>query len=236
MGKVLIPQDIVEAGKALLREHGHEVIVGSAFDVETMKREVADCDAILARTASFTAEVFEAGKKLKVIGRHGVGYDNIDVKKATELGIRVVYTPEANANTVAELALGFIIALARNVLINDKATRANDFEIRNRLKGSDLASKFGVLGLVQSMSKELAQYNITVNAVCPGMVKTAMQDREVKWEAELRGIENPEEVREEYIKATPLGRLCMPEDVAICTFIKFHFSKQLNFFFLKPIV
>lgn len=76
------------------------------------------------------------------------------------------------------------------------------------------ASKFAVLGLVQSMSKELAQYNITVNAVCPGMVKTAMQDREVVWEAKLRGIENAEEVRQEYIDMTPLKRLCTPEDVA----------------------
>lgn len=76
------------------------------------------------------------------------------------------------------------------------------------------ASKFGVLGLVQSMAKELAPYGITVNAVCPGMVKTGMQDREVQWEAELRGIADPENVRQEYIKSTPLGRLCMPEDVA----------------------
>lgn len=76
------------------------------------------------------------------------------------------------------------------------------------------ASKFGVLGLVQSMAKELAPYGITVNAVCPGMVKTGMQDREVQWEAELRGIADPEIVRQEYIKLTPLGRLCMPEDVA----------------------
>ncbi len=76
------------------------------------------------------------------------------------------------------------------------------------------ASKFGVLGLVQSMAKELAPYGITVNAVCPGMVKTGMQDREVQWEAELRGITDPEIVTQEYIKSTPLGRLCMPEDVA----------------------
>ena len=56
--------------------------------------------------------------------------------------------PEANANTVAELALGFIIRISRNVLINDKATRANDFEIRNRLKGSDLAGKtLAIIGL-----------------------------------------------------------------------------------------
>ncbi len=76
------------------------------------------------------------------------------------------------------------------------------------------ASKFGVLGLVQSMAKELAQFDITVNCVCPGMVKTGMQDRETRWEASLRGIDDPEKVRQEYIDMTPLGRLCLPEDVA----------------------
>lgn len=148
MGKILIPQDIVEEGKELLRQHGHEVIVGSAHDIETMKKEVADCDAILARTASFTAEVLEAGKKLKVISRHGVGYDNIDVKRAKELGIRVTYTPEANANTVAEMAIGFIISLARNLVLMDSATRNGDFSIRNRIRGFDLeGKKLSIIGL-----------------------------------------------------------------------------------------
>lgn len=76
------------------------------------------------------------------------------------------------------------------------------------------ASKFGVLGLVQAMSRELAPFGITCNAVCPGFVSTGMQDREVKWEAELRGINDPEDVRREYIAMTPLGRLCTPQDVA----------------------
>ena len=76
------------------------------------------------------------------------------------------------------------------------------------------ASKFAVVGLTESMAKELAPEGINVNAVCPGFVKTAMQDREVVWEAKLRGIENVEEVRKEYVKLTPMGRLSVPEDVA----------------------
>lgn len=76
------------------------------------------------------------------------------------------------------------------------------------------ASKFAVVGFTQAIAKELAPYGINVNAVCPGFVKTSMQDREVVWEAKLRGIDDPEKVREEYIKQTPLGRLCYPEDVA----------------------
>ena len=76
------------------------------------------------------------------------------------------------------------------------------------------ASKFAVVGFTQSIAKELAPYRINVNAVCPGFVRTSMQEREIAWEAKLQNIEEPEKVREEYIKQTPLGRLCYPEDVA----------------------
>lgn len=76
------------------------------------------------------------------------------------------------------------------------------------------ASKFAVVGFTQSIAKELAPYGINVNSVCPGFVKTSMQEREIAWEAKLQNIKKPEKVREEYIKQTPLGRLCYPEDVA----------------------
>lgn len=76
-----------------------------------------------------------------------------------------------------------------------------------------VASKFAVVGLTQAMAYELAPYGIRVNCVCPGYVATAMQEREVAWEAKLRGI-TPEEVRQLYVKDTPLGRIETPEDVA----------------------
>ena len=75
------------------------------------------------------------------------------------------------------------------------------------------ASKFAVVGLTQSVAKAVAGEGIRVNAVCPGFVRTAMQEREVVWEAELRGT-TPEAVRQGYIDATPLGRIEEPEDVA----------------------
>jgi NAD(P)-dependent dehydrogenase (short-subunit alcohol dehydrogenase family) len=76
------------------------------------------------------------------------------------------------------------------------------------------ASKFAVVGFIQAVAKELAEYGITANAVCPGFVKTEMQDREILWEAKLRGMDDPDAVRREYIDMTPLGRLCTPQDVA----------------------
>lgn len=75
------------------------------------------------------------------------------------------------------------------------------------------ASKFAVLGWTQALAREMAPHGIRVNAVCPGFVRTAMQHREVAWEAELRGI-TPDQVIEDYICQTPLGRLEEPEDVA----------------------
>lgn len=91
------------------------------------------------------------------------------------------------------------------------------------------ASKFAVIGFTQAAAKELAPYGIRVNAVCPGFVKTPMQDREVVWEAKLRGIDDPEKVREEYVKQTPLGRLCYPEDVArVVLFLASDYSRFMT--------
>ncbi|MCG6535429.1 MAG: hypothetical protein L7F78_12225 [Syntrophales bacterium LBB04] len=98
--QVLIPQDVAQPGKDYLRERGYEIKMGSGITAEAIMADVVECDAILARTAPFPAKVLEAGKKLKVISRHGVGYDNIDVARATELGIWVTFAPEALSNTV----------------------------------------------------------------------------------------------------------------------------------------
>jgi NAD(P)-dependent dehydrogenase (short-subunit alcohol dehydrogenase family) len=75
------------------------------------------------------------------------------------------------------------------------------------------ASKFAVVGLTQAVAQELAPQGIRVNAVCPGWVVTSMQEREIVWEGQLRSMQ-PEAVRDEYLRAIPLGRLELPDDVA----------------------
>ena len=90
------------------------------------------------------------------------------------------------------------------------------------------ASKFAVVGFTQALAREVAKYGIRVNAVCPGFVKTGMQDREVQWEAKLRKI-SPEKVMQEYIDMTPLGRLEKPEDVAdVVTFLASNNSRFMT--------
>ena len=76
-----------------------------------------------------------------------------------------------------------------------------------------VASKFAVVGLTQAMAGELAEHAITVNAVCPGYVRTSMQEREIAWEAKLRGLKH-EEIERLYVDDTPLARLQTPDDVA----------------------
>jgi D-3-phosphoglycerate dehydrogenase len=143
---VLIPQDVVEEGKKYLTDRGYTIKPGKGVTARQIAEDVVDCDAILARTAPFPKEVLDAGKKLRVIARHGVGCDNIDVKTATERGIYVTFTPEANAASVAEYTIGMVICLARYFLASDKAVRSGNWELRNRLPAVDLAGK--TLGLV----------------------------------------------------------------------------------------
>ena len=145
---VLIPQPIAEEGKDYLRERGYEVKVGSGHTVEIIKEDVKGCDAILIRTALLPAKVLHAEKRLKVIGRHGVGVDNIDLEAATELGIYVTNAPESNSNSVAEQAMGLMVACARNYSLCDREIRKGNFEIRDQIRGVDLEGKIvGIVGL-----------------------------------------------------------------------------------------
>ncbi|HBR02050.1 MAG TPA: phosphoglycerate dehydrogenase [Ruminiclostridium sp.] len=167
--KVVIPQDITGAGKDYLREKGYEVVVGSGkTDLGTLKAEVADADALLVRTAPYPAEVIDAAPRLKAIGRHGVGVDNIDVAHCTKKGIWVTFAPESNANSVAEHAMGLIFALAHNIVYMDGQTRAGNWEIRNKVKGSDLAGKvLGIVGVgrIGSLLGEKAAFGVKMKVI-----------------------------------------------------------------------
>ena len=166
--KILIPQDIAEEGKDWLREKGYEIKMGSGVTVEAIRQDVVDCDAILARTAPFPAEVLEAGVKLRVISRHGVGVDNIDIKHAEQLGIWVTNAPESNAGSVAEHTLGLIIAAARNYSLCEREFRNGNFDIRNQAIGVDLEGKIlGVLGLgkIGSLVARKAAYGLDMKPI-----------------------------------------------------------------------
>jgi D-3-phosphoglycerate dehydrogenase len=148
MKKVLIPQDINECGKKFLRDKGYTVIMGSGFDAGTIKKEVADCDAIIARTAPYPADVIAAGKKLRIIARYGVGTDNIDVAAAEKQGVYVTIAKNCNSISVAEHTITLLLAVAKNIPYCDTGVRKGKWELRNTLPGVELRGKvLGIIGL-----------------------------------------------------------------------------------------
>lgn len=104
----------------------------------------------------------------------------------------------------------FLASGRKGVIVNTASLAA---KVGAPLLAHYSASKFAVLGWTQALAKEMAPHGIRVNAVCPGFVRTSMQDREIVWEAELRKM-TPEAVFAEYVALTPLGRIEEPEDVA----------------------
>ncbi len=143
--KILIVQPIHERGMQVFDE-GFDVRVASDPSAATVIKEIKGVEGVVVRMAPFTREIIEAADVLKVIGRHGVGVDTIDIQAATEKGIVVVNTPNANATSVAEHTLTAIGALAKRVVTYDRAIREERWELRNSYGAVDLDGK--ILGLV----------------------------------------------------------------------------------------
>ena len=145
--KILIVQAIHDRGVQVFDDR-FDVRVASDPSVATVIREIEGVAGVVVRTAPFPREIIEAAKCLKVIGRHGVGVDNIDVKAATEKGIVVVYTPNATTTSVVEMTLTMLGALAKQLCVRDQATREGRWEIRNSYSSVDLDGKtLGLIGL-----------------------------------------------------------------------------------------
>ncbi|MCC8126774.1 MAG: hydroxyacid dehydrogenase [Clostridiales bacterium] len=140
-GKILLPQDMSKVGKDYLTERGYEIVMGSGTDEASMMKDIADCDGLIIRVPPVTANILRAGKKLKVVGRHGVGVDNIDVAAATELGIRVTNGPESNCEEVAEHAMTMLLALEHRLRDYDSAVRTGNWNARNQIRGASVTGK-----------------------------------------------------------------------------------------------
>ena len=115
MTKVLVAEKIAAAGIALLLEK-FEVDVKTDLTPEQLVEQIPAYDALIVRSATQASrEVIEAGRNLKIIGRAGVGVDNVDVDAATRRGIVVANAPEATVVSAAEQTIGLLVALARNI-------------------------------------------------------------------------------------------------------------------------
>ncbi len=115
---------------------------------EDLLKVIGDYDAIIIRSGTkVTAQVIEAGKKLKVVGRAGVGVDNVDVEAATRHGVLVMNTPGGNTVSAAEHAMAMMLALARNIVWADASLKSGKWE-RGKFMGTELNGKtLGIVGI-----------------------------------------------------------------------------------------
>ena len=112
--RVLLPQPILPEGYEYLRSHGFEAVDGRGFTEEDIIADIGDCDAMIVRTAKITAKILDAAPRLKIIARHGAGYDGVDLEAAKRRGVLVCTAGGANSISVAELAIFYMLYCARN--------------------------------------------------------------------------------------------------------------------------
>ncbi|MEQ1704094.1 MAG: hydroxyacid dehydrogenase, partial [Ilumatobacteraceae bacterium] len=146
MARILVTDEIAEGGLDRLRAAGHEVVV--QLDLSQLLTAVRGAQALIIRSATqVTAEVLEAGSELLVVGRAGIGLDNVDVPEATRRGVMVVNAPQSNIISAAEHTMALLLAQARNVPQAHAALIAGRWE-RTRWEGVELADKtLAVVGL-----------------------------------------------------------------------------------------
>jgi D-3-phosphoglycerate dehydrogenase len=145
--KILVADPIAEEGLQSLRSHA-QVDIKTKLEPEQLKAIIGDYDALIVRSQTkVRTEVIESGKKLKVIGRAGVGTDNIDVDAATKKGIVVVNAPTGNTVAAAEHTIALMLALARNVPQANSRLKSGKWQ-REEMIGSELRNKtLGIIGL-----------------------------------------------------------------------------------------
>lgn len=146
--KVLIPRTVASEGIDYLEANGCEVDARNGMSAEELENAIEDYDAVLLRTDMLDEKIIRLADRLKIIARHGVGFDNIDIEAAAAKGIYVSYTPAANINSVAEHVTGLILAVSRQLVKVDKAVRNGDFAVRDTSYGTEIKGKvLGIVGL-----------------------------------------------------------------------------------------
>lgn len=165
MPKVLISDKLAEEGIELLQKH-FDVDVKTDLEKEELIKIIGEYDALAVRSQTkVTADVLEAAKNLKIVGRAGVGVDNIDVQTATQKGIIVVNSPAGNTIAAAELAMAMMLSLSRNIPQGHNSLRAGEWK-RSKFLGVELYGKtLGVYGLGKigtEVAKRAASFEMDV--------------------------------------------------------------------------
>ncbi|HEY2998826.1 MAG TPA: NAD(P)-dependent oxidoreductase, partial [Acidimicrobiales bacterium] len=148
MARILVTEKIADGGLQRLRDVGHVVDVRLGLSPDELIGVVPGAAGLIIRSATqVTREVLEAGDELVVVGRAGIGLDNVDVNAATDRGVMVVNAPQSNILSAAEHTMALLLAQARNIPQAHAALRAGRWE-RSRWEGVEVHGKvLGIVGL-----------------------------------------------------------------------------------------
>ena len=146
--KILLPQEIMAEGRKLLEDAGHELIMGRGFETQDVLEDMKKYqpDAMIVRITPITREVIEANPNLKVIVRHGAGFDTVDLKACEDNNVQTLYAPVANSTSVAETALLLMFETSRNVTVLHKTWVTDFYKAKLKVRKNTLSGK--TLGLV----------------------------------------------------------------------------------------
>lgn len=164
--KVLILEPIHRDGIELLRKYCEVIELNGKANIEDLKGLISDVDIIVSRGfIKIDEKLIKSACKLKVIVVHGVGVDHIDLKAAEGAGVKVVNTPEALTETVAEFTIGMLISILRRIPQADKAVRSSQWDRKYRdLVGTDLSGKIvGIIGfgrIGSAVARRLKPFNV----------------------------------------------------------------------------
>ena len=131
--KVAVLGKVDQKGLSFLRENEFKVIEIENFEIQNLKEQLKDVDGILLRTTRLDKEILQHCDNLKIISRHGVGYDNVDLDFLNENKIALCITSTSNAVSVAEHVLSFFIYLTKNLSLSDSLVKEGNFEKRSNL-------------------------------------------------------------------------------------------------------
>lgn len=147
--RILLTDKIREIGVDYFKKAGMEVVLAPDPKPETILSMAADFDGMVSRNTFIGKDIFDKAPRLRAVASHGVGTDHIDLKEATKHKVYVVNTPGANSHGVAEMALGFMLALSHRIKDGDIAIcRNGDYYARNGMIGHNLEGKtLGIVGL-----------------------------------------------------------------------------------------
>ena len=181
MKKILVIQPIHKAGIELLKNNkNYEFEVIENVDPEYLKKKIKDCDGATIRTAKLTNDVIEESNNLKIISRHGVGYDNIDLNASKSKNVTITITATANAVAVAEHVMFMLLSISKRKNMYDNAVKQGKFEDRNKLpktveiwNKNILIAGFGRIG--QALIKRCIGFEMKVFVYDPFVSKEVIE-------------------------------------------------------------